>query len=288
MKVGFIGAGKVALAMGSYWLSKRVEILGYSSRNIESAHRLAVLTHTRTFSSPVPLAKEATLIMLTTSDDAIQDVAKTLARSSVHWEKKIVCHMSGVHSSQILSCLYDQGATICSFHPMTSFGNVSSTSLDLKKIFFTFEGRGSRLQEMEDFLQSLGHRYEYISSDEKALYHAAACVLSNYFVVLLNTGIQMLSRSGISQENMIGCLRPLLEQTWKNVLNSGAENALTGPISRGDLGTIRLHLQKITEEGRQDWLEIYKTMGKSAIGLALQTGRIHPEIAGYLLEEMEK
>ena len=288
MKIGFIGAGKVAFAMGAYWLSRRVEILGYTSRNIDSAHRLASLTNTRAFSSPAALAEEASLIMITTSDDAIHEVAETLAGFSLDWDKKIVCHMSGVHTSQILSRLYHQGASICSLHPMTSFGTTSMTNMDLEKVFFTLEGNGCRLKNMEGFLQSLGHRYELIHPDQKALYHAAACVLSNYLVVLLNTGIQMLSRSGISQKNMIDCLRPLIEQTWKNVLNIGAENALTGPISRGDIGTVRLHLQKLSEEGRQDWLEIYKTMGKSTVELALQTDRIHPEIASNLYKELGK
>jgi predicted short-subunit dehydrogenase-like oxidoreductase (DUF2520 family) len=288
MKIGFIGAGKAALAVGTYWLSKRVEIIGYSSRNIDSAHRLAFRTNTRTFSSPAALAKEASLIMITTSDDAIQNVAETLAGFSVHWEEKIVCHMSGVHSSHILSSLYHQGATICSFHPMTSFHTTSMATVDLEKVFFTFEGNGCHLKDMEDFLQSLGHRYELIHPDQKALYHAAACVLSNYFVTLLNTGVQMLAHSGISQENIIDCLRPLIEQTWENVLNAGIENAMTGPISRGDIGTVRLHLQKLLEEGRQDWLEIYKTMGKSTVELVLQAGRIHPETAGKLYKEMGK
>ncbi|HBF35939.1 MAG TPA: hypothetical protein DDW50_01305 [Firmicutes bacterium] len=287
MKVGFIGAGKVALAMGNYWLSKGVAILGYSSRNMDSAQKHAVLTNTRAFTSPAALAEEATLIMITTSDDAILSVAETLAGFSLPWEQKIVCHMSGAHSSQLLSSLSDKGATICSFHPMISFGTVPMSGFNLDKAFFTFEGTGQRLKDIESFLHFLGHRYELIDPDQKVLYHTAACVLSNYFVTLLNTGMQMLKRSGISQENMMDCLKPLIEKTWENVLKTGPESAMTGPISRGDARTIQLHLESLLKEGRSDWLEIYKTMGKATVELAVQAGRIDPETADNLYKELQ-
>lgn len=287
MKVGFVGAGKVASAMGAYWISQGVEMLGYYSRNICSAEKAAAGTNTRVFTSLAALAEEATLIMLTTSDDAIQVVAETLAGFSLNWEDKIVCHMSGVHSSEILTSVYSKGATVCSFHPMSSFGTTSSANLDLKNVFFTFEGRGYRLEVVENFLHTLGHRYEHISPDQKALYHAAACILSNYFVTLLNTGIQMLRHSGFSEENIIHCVRPLIEKTWENILDAGVGKAITGPISRGDTGTVGLHLQRLLEEGRQDWLEIYKIMGKSTVELALQAGRINPETASNLYKELK-
>ena len=123
MKVGFIGAGKAALAIGTFWSSKEVEVLGYYSRNIQSAEKAATTTNTRIFTSLSALVAEADVVMLTTSDDAIQTVGAALAEISLSWEDKIVCHLSGAHSSDILIDLYKQGATVCSLHPMISFGN---------------------------------------------------------------------------------------------------------------------------------------------------------------------
>jgi predicted short-subunit dehydrogenase-like oxidoreductase (DUF2520 family) len=286
MKVGFIGAGKAGLTIGTYWLTKSVEVLGYYSLSIHSAEKAATNTNTRIFTSLSALAVAADLIMITTPDDAIQIVGETLSGISLDWDNKIVCHMSGVHSSDILIDLYNEGATVCSLHPMISFGNALSTVQILEHTFYTLEGKGKQITDFEKFLQQLGQRYEYINSDQKALYHAAACILSNYFVALLDTGIQILRHSGFSEQNILNCMKPLIEKTWENVLAEGTGKALTGPISRGDVGTIHIHRQKILEQDRQDWLEVYEVMGKRTVQLAVQAGKIDQETANSLLKEL--
>jgi predicted short-subunit dehydrogenase-like oxidoreductase (DUF2520 family) len=288
MKVGFIGAGKAALTIGTFWLSKGIEVLGYYSRSIDSAEKAAIITNTHIFTSLSALVTEADLIMLTTSDDAIQTVGEALSKISLGWGDKIVSHLSGVHSSAILADLYDKGATVCSLHPMISFGNTLSTIQALESTFYTLEGKGKKITDFERFLQELGARYEYIQSDQKALYHAAACVLSNYLVALLDTGMQMLRQSGFADQNILNCIQPLIEKTWENVLAEGTGEALTGPIARGDTGTIGIHRQKLLEQERLDWLEVYEVMGKQTVALAMQAGKIDLDTANILLKELQK
>ena len=286
MRIGFIGAGRVGQSMGSFWLSKGEKVLGYYSRSVRSAEKAAENTNTRAFPTPASLAAAVDLLMITTPDDAIQTVGDSLASLALNWENKIVSHMSGVYSSDLLLCLFDKGATVCSLHPMMSFGNTPSSVQALDHSFFTLEGKGSKLGEFEKFLERQGIHYQSITADRKALYHAAACILSNYFVTLVDTGIQMMRSTGFPESMILDCIQPLIEKTWENILAEGTGTALTGPISRGDIGTIRLHRQSLCEAGRPGWLEVYEVMGKRTVELALQAARIDAETAINLSKEL--
>lgn len=289
MKVGFIGAGKVAVAIGTFWLAKGAKVIGYYSRSSHSAEKVTADTNTCIFPTLSALAEEADLIIITTPDDAIEAVGKSLSQISLAWEEKIVSHMSGVYSSEILTSLFAKGATVCSLHPLMSFGNISSAVQALNNTFFTLEGKGSKFEDFVGFLQQQGTRYQYIDTDQKVLYHIAACFLSNYFVALVDTGIQMLRQTGFAKSSTIfNWIKPLVEKTWENILMEGTEEALTGPISRGDIDTVRLHRQTLLKEEQLIWLELYKVLGRKTIELALQTGKITAETADNLYKELEK
>ena len=288
MKVAFIGAGKVGKSLGSYWAKKGIKILGYYSRSIQSAKEAALLTESSVFNTIASLAEEADLIMITTPDDEIEKVAYDLSNILLPWDKKIVCHTSGSLSSEILSLLNNKGATIYSLHPMLSFADVNSAKRGLENTFFTVEGKGPKESDFKKLLDSCKHTYKEICTENKALYHTSACIVSNYLVTLLDTGIELLDQAGFSEETAIALIEPLIRKTLDNSIRFGTKKALTGPISRGDVGTVHTHIKKLVESGNQEWLQIYKTMGNKTVKLAESAKKINGQTAKKLYEELGK
>ena len=120
-----------------------------------------------------------------------------------------------------------------------------------------------------------------LGAGDKVLYHAAAVFACNYLVTLVKLATDLWQTFGISQAQATKALMPLLRGTLSNIENVGLPNCLTGPIARGDLGTITRHL-KALEEANPSLLEIYKELGLQTVPIALAKGRIDPQSAGEL------
>ncbi|MDK2810159.1 MAG: hypothetical protein PWR27_868 [Petroclostridium sp.] len=286
MKVGFIGAGKVGTAMGCYFHKKGIQIVGYYSRSFPPAQQAASWTESRVYNDLKLLASETDLIAITTPDDTITVVAMDLSEIPLPWKNKAVCHMSGVYASDILSLLEQKGATVCSLHPMLSFGDPESAVKSLESIPFTLEGKGPKLMDIKELLKRCDNTWTEISTQNKVLYHTAACMVSNYLVTLLDMGIEMLKNAGFTEEEAKKLIEPLIRKTVDNVMNIGTVKALTGPISRGDTGTIEKHIIKL-QEYYKPWLEVYKVMGIQTVELARRERRIN-EISATKIKEILK
>ena len=274
MKTGFIGAGRVAAAVGGYLRQNNIEVSGFYSRSIDSARAAASFAKSRPYEYIEPLVEETDAVIITTPDDVIPSIAQRLSNLNTDWGKKIVCHMSGAYSSDILSCLGDRGATVCSLHPMLSFGERSSSVEALKNTFFTLEGKGEKLNCVKQMISKLGNPLVEISPDSKTLYHLAACMVSNYLVTILDTGIQMLKRAGFSEIKARELIGPLVRKTVDNTLEEGSEKSLTGPLSRGDTMTVKKHLHKLHEDGNEEWTDVYKVLAQHTLTLARRGNRI--------------
>ena len=99
-------------------------------------------------------------------------------------------------------------------------------------------------------------------------YHAAAVIASNYLVALLQLAVRQLAPLGLEEREAVRALLPLVRGTLDNVEAMGLPEALTGPISRGDAATIRLHLDRLSEEDRH----LYCALGREALGVAVRGG----------------
>lgn len=286
MKVGFVGAGKVGTAIGCYLCKKGIQVAGYYSRSLSSAMQAASRTVSRIYDDLGELAGEADLIAMTVPDDVIAAVAWDLSEMPVCWENKIVLHMSGVHASDILAPLGQKGATVCSLHPMLSFGDVDTAVSALNSAPFTIEGKGMKLDTIKEILEACGNTWTEISTSDKVLYHAAACVMSNYLVALLDVGIEMLQAAGFTDKKARELSGPLIGKTLENVINTGTAKALTGPISRGDAGTLERHVEKLKDCSKR-WLELYKVLGLYTVELAKRAEKID-ETSAIRMQEVLK
>ncbi|MDR5658708.1 DUF2520 domain-containing protein [Serpentinicella sp. ANB-PHB4] len=129
------------------------------------------------------------------------------------------------------------------------------------------EGHYEKLEDIKNLLEKCGNEYFTIDKDDKVLYHATACVVSNYLVTVMNVGTTLLKTIGIDEEKGFSALLPLIQGSLDNVKKFGPAKALTGPIARGDVNTIHHHLQEI-ERKIPELENVYRSLGKETIKLA--------------------
>lgn len=284
--IGFIGAGQVGITLGRYLASRGVKITGYYSRSYESAETGARLTGSNAYRQLQELVTRSSVLMITAPDDSIESIGYLLAECEGSLENKIVCHTSGAHPSSLLNILADRGATICSLHPMLSFASMDEALILLPTTPFTLEGRGKLKKSFVTLLEDSNLIVREIDTDKKALYHTAACVISNYLVTLMDIGGSCLNEAGFDQDAVGQLMKPLATATLQNYFHKGAEGALTGPISRGDIGTVTSHLHALTKENGQIE-EIYRLLGLRTLDIATRQHRLDEYTLGRLKEVLQ-
>jgi predicted short-subunit dehydrogenase-like oxidoreductase (DUF2520 family) len=269
MKIGFIGAGKVGLAFGTYLFQNDFNIIGYYSRRYECSVKGAELTKSIAFKEIKELVDNSEMLFITTNDDAIINVCNSLVSNNILREGQIIVHMSGASSSKILENAKEIGCSIYSIHPLQSFADVDKAIEDLKSTVFSIEGDADKIEIIENMFNKTSNKYFKLSSEQKSLYHIAACVMSNYLVTLMEYGLSLLNEIGIDNEEGYKAFYPLIQGSIDNIYNLGTKKALTGPIARGDIDTIDQHM-KALKELDHDKLEIYKILGDMTLNLAIK------------------
>lgn len=282
MKICFIGAGKVGTTLGLYFKNYGFNITGYYSRTYESALKASNTTKTKAYSDLNELIDNNNFIFITTNDDSIVKVSKELSNMRNSWENYIIAHTSGALTSETLIEFANKGAGTYSIHPLQTFADPELTCSKLENTIFTIEGNNN-LHLIEDILRKTNNKYTIIDKSKKALYHAGACVASNYLVTLLDISYSLIKQSGFNEEDIYDGLEPLILGTLNNIKNLGINNALTGPIARGDKDTISNHVDKINDERI---LDFYKYVGLYTLGLTSKDV-LHKEIEKILRGEMK-
>jgi predicted short-subunit dehydrogenase-like oxidoreductase (DUF2520 family) len=274
-RIGFIGAGKAGNTLGLYFTAHGYTVSGYQSRSVTSANKAAQRTNSRTYETISELLKNSDTIFLTVPDGEIEDVVAQIGSLPKDcYAGRILCHVSGAMSSEIF-LKGDTGMTGYSIHPLFAISDVLNSYKELSKCVFTIEGpAGTTRDVMEQMLRFCGNEVEIISAQNKALYHAAAVVVSNFVVGLSYLGGQMLEECGFSQANAERALLPLLQGSVDNIARQGSVQALTGPVERADAETVAKHLQALGTLDNHLMSDLYRTMTEVLIGIGQEK---HPE-----------
>ncbi len=266
MRIGFIGAGRVGTSFGRYLAANNFDVVGYFSRSRSSAEKAAFFVEGCCFESLQLLLEAADIVIVTTPDDAIGDISKEI--SSLQLKKgQIYLHMSGALSSDVFSGLRHKGCYAASLHPLQAFADIERSLEDLKNTVFTLEGDSSAVDILEDILNICGNRVMLITADGKALYHSAACAASNYLVTLLTISRRLMEAAGLEGGMATEALMPLIHGSIANFKALGGEEAITGPIARGDVNTIAKQLAAI-HKYCPELEDIYSALGKETLKLA--------------------
>jgi predicted short-subunit dehydrogenase-like oxidoreductase (DUF2520 family) len=219
------------------------------------------------------------MVFITTPDDAIAQVC-----SQVRWhEGQSVLHCSGAHSVDILEPAKEHGAAVGSFHPLQTFAGVDQAIKNLSGSTFALEAEEPLLSTLKDLVSLLNGSWVELKPGDKVLYHAAAVFACNYLVTLVKLALDLWQDFGVSSKEATKALLPLLRGTISNIDNVGLPNCLTGPIARGDLGTIEKHLSAL-EVRRPSLISVYKELGLQTVPIALAKGKVDEQRA----EEMTR
>ena len=147
---------------------------------------------------------------------------------------------------------------------MLPFSNKFSSYQQLEHAFFTVEGHPHAVQVITDLLTSYGNEVCRIDAAAKPEYHAAASILSNQVLAVLDTGYRLLEDCGFSREKAVAATAALVRQNIENVLSQGCVHALTGPIERGDVSTVEKHLHCLNTEDAA----LYRMLGTRLLAIA--------------------
>ncbi len=279
-KIGFIGAGTVGTALAITLHERGYAVTAVASRSKSSADRLASrVTGCKSFGKKQAVADAAELVFITTPDDAIARVAAEL-----HWHRgQSVVHCSGAHSLDILEPAEKAGARTGAFNPLQTFADVAHAIKNLPGSTFGLEAEGELLDTLKGMARDLEGTWIKLGAGDKVLYHTAAVIACNYLVTLMKMSTDLWQTFGVSTPEATRALLPLLRGTLNNLENVGLPDCLTGPIARGDIGTIKKHLEAL-EKSSPAILSAYCDLGLQTISIALDKGNIDSTRA----EEMHK
>lgn len=202
MKTGIIGAGRVGCSLGKYFRSKGADLVGYYDTSAAAAKEAAAFTQTADFDQVQQLVRESDLLFITTPDSLLVPVWEEIKGMS--HRNQIICHCSGALSSDSFSGAKEAGVSCCSVHPMLPFSNKFSSYQQLEHAFFTVEGHPHAVQVITDLLTSYGNEVCRIDAAAKPEYHAAASILSNQVIAVLDTGYRLLEDCGFPVKSRCG------------------------------------------------------------------------------------
>lgn len=270
LKLGFIGAGTVGTALSVRLSSKGYPIVAVSSRSPTSAENLAkAVGGCPVFHSSQSVADAAEFVFITTPDDAIASVA-----SQIQWHKgQSVVHCSGAASTDILEPAKKLGAQVGSFHPLQTFASVKQAIDNISGSTFALEAEQPLLGTLKDMATALDGRCIELKASDKVVYHASAVIACNYLVTLVKLATDLWQTFGISPHQATQALLPLLRGTIHNIDTIGIPQCLTGPIARGDIGTINKHIDALRKVA-PNLLSAYRELGLQTIPIALAKGKI--------------
>lgn len=268
MRAGFIGAGKVGFSLGRYLAEGGVTVTGYYSRNSRSAREAAEFTGTDHYEDLDAITADSDTLFITVPDGAIAGVWDQLRDLPI--KDKNICHCSGSISSTVFFDAEDKGACAYSVHPLYAVSDRYHSYKKLGNAVFSVEGSEKNLDVVRKVFEGMGNDVEVIDGDRKSLYHCAAVMVSNHMAALADIGSRMLEQCGFSHEAAGKALAPLISGNADAIAARGVEDALTGPVERGDCETVKKHLGVL--EG--DIRELYRILSENLVTIA---ERKHPD-----------
>lgn len=265
--IAIIGTGRLGTNLG-YALSKkghRITALADKDRRAARECR-QFIGQGKVFGDNIRAARSSHWVILTVPDDAIAEVADELAGSAIDWRNKFVFHCSGLHTTSLLDSLGNRGAWVASLHPVLSFPQKKPDAKIFEGIYFGLEGKEEALQLAIGITRQLGAEFFILQPGSKPLYHTACSMASNFMATILDAAEELLLKAGLDAHIVPRILMPLVQGTLQNVNKFDAENAMTGPVARGDITSVEKHLESL--RGLPEFHDLYISIAKRSLQIA--------------------
>ena len=265
MRLGIIGAGKAGVSLGKYLSScEDITLTGFFSRTVKSAEEGAQFTETKVFATIEDMIPENDMILIATPDGEIAKVWEKLKKLLPVTKEIIIGHLSGVLSSELFHDSEKPDIHGISIHPVYAFNDRFTCWERLNTAFFTLEGDEKAVALWKTILSGMGNKTAAVDASSKVRYHAACAMASNDVLGLIKVCIDELKRSGFAEEEAYTLLEHLVKNNVDNAFKVGVEKALTGPVERNDVGTVKKHLSVMGENET-----LYRELGKAVLDIAM-------------------
>jgi predicted short-subunit dehydrogenase-like oxidoreductase (DUF2520 family) len=271
-EVVIVGPGRMGLALGSALATcgevRRLTFWGreaeppphplFSRPGSEVEYRLG----------PQPLPSGTTILILAVPDDRLEEVARGVASAGPAPPGCVAFHLAGALTTEVLAPLHAAGYAVGSLHPLQTVADPWSGADRLVGAAFAIAGEPEALAAARRLIRALRGTPLVVPPSLRPLYHAAAVFASNYFVALVAVAARLLKQAGIPDSEALPAILPLVRGTLDNLEHLGISAALTGPIARGDVDTVRRHLARLSPKERT----LYSALGLEALELAKAAG----------------
>lgn len=271
LDVAIVGAGRVGCSIGRALLARGHRVVAATVVRKDSAKRVLDAL------GPVPLVEPedaglaATVIIIAVPDDVLAETAVRVAKGLR--EGAVVIHTSGIAGIDVLAPC---GENVAAVHPVQT---VAEPTTEFSHVTFGVTAP-AHLDDWTDwFVRELGGVPLPVLEESRALYHAALAIASNFLVTIVADAAEVLGNTRL--------LAPLLRQTVENVIRMGGDEALTGPIVRGDVGTVRKHIGALTTHAPH-LVEAYVANARRTLERAIQAGRLGAGKARAVAEALEE
>jgi predicted short-subunit dehydrogenase-like oxidoreductase (DUF2520 family) len=278
--VGVVGAGRVGAVLGSALRAAGHAVVGVSAVSAASRERAdALLPGVPVL--PVPdVVERAELVLLAVPDDALIALVEGLAATGGWQPGQLVVHTSGRFGWRVLGPAAAAGAIPLAVHPAMTFSGTSVDLVRLTDCCFGVTAPGPVLPIAQALVVEMGGEPVVVDEAARPLYHAALAHTANHLVTLVAQGLELLREAGVEAGSRV--LAPLLSAALDNALRSG-DAALTGPVARGDAGTVATHVSAIEASGVAGAVATYRALARATADRALASGRLKVEDAEALL-----
>jgi predicted short-subunit dehydrogenase-like oxidoreductase (DUF2520 family) len=277
--VGVVGAGRVGAVLAAALKAAGHEISAVAGESDASRTRIETLLPGTHVDKPTAVARSCDLLLLTVPDDMLGNVVTMLSASGAIRPGQFVVHTSGKHGVSVLQPAVELGAHALAMHPAMTF---TGTDVDLERLpgcVYGVTAGPDTAALAATLVADLGGRMIRVDEDKRTLYHAGLAHGANHLVTLVVQAMDLLRASG--SDDPAGTLRPLLTAALDNTLTYG-DAALTGPIVRGDVETVRAHVADIAATSPAT-LESYVVMARATANRAVLDGRLLPIRAAKLV-----
>jgi predicted short-subunit dehydrogenase-like oxidoreductase (DUF2520 family) len=273
--VGVVGAGRVGAVLGAALDAAGHRVVAAAAVSAASRDRAARLLPDAAILPADEVARAATdLLLLAVPDDALAGVVRGLDKTGALTGDQVVAHTSGAHGLAVLG-----GVNGMALHPAMTF---TGENADLDRLPGIAWGVTTRDKAFATrLIGDLGGVPEWVAENARPLYHAALAHGANHLVTLVNEAADLLRAAGIERPERV--LSPLLHAALDNALRLG-DAALTGPVSRGDAGTVAKHLERMPA----DAVPAYLALARRTADRAIASGRLRPHDAAQLLDVLAR
>ena len=283
LSIGVIGAGRVGTVLAAKFRLAGHDITSVSGRSAATRRRVETLLPGIDILEPTAVAARSELLILSVPDDSLIRVAEELAATDTIRPGQVVMHTSGRHGLEALAALTRRGARPIAFHPVMTF---TGTDVDLdRSCVFGLTAADTEHALAEELVTDLGGTSMWVDEANRALYHAALAHGANHLVTLVSQSMDMLRsvmEEGHGTADPAAVLRPLLSAALDNSLVFG-DTALTGPVVRGDVTTIRAHVDAFSQAHVDaSTVDAYLQMARATANRAEASGRLSAVDAGQV------